>query len=88
MNRSKERAQTFVVALNEYVTWDMMISLQHAEPIFLKKLFIYLASLSQLTFIIINLSWKYNLLIKTLIDKKSKTNYNTVLWDFKNHTKY
>jgi len=56
MNRSKERAQTFVVALNEYVTWDMMISLQHAEPIFLKKLFIYLASLSQLTFIIINLS--------------------------------
>jgi hypothetical protein len=41
-----------------------------------------------LTFIIINLSWKYNLLIKTLIDKKSKTNYNTVLWDFKNHTKY
>jgi hypothetical protein len=43
MNRSKERAQTFVVALNEYVTWDMMILLQQAEPIFLKKLFIYLA---------------------------------------------
>jgi hypothetical protein len=37
MNRSKERAQTFVVALNEYVTWDMMISLQQAEPFFLKK---------------------------------------------------
>jgi len=51
MNRSKERAQTFVVALNEYVTWEMMmISLQQANQFFFKNyLFI-------LTSIIINLS--------------------------------
>jgi hypothetical protein len=55
---------------------------------FFKKIIYLSSSLSQLTFIIINLSWKYILLIKNLIDKKSKTNYNKVLWDFKNHTKY
>jgi hypothetical protein len=51
MNRSKERAQTFVVALNEYVTWEMMmISLQQANQFFFKNYLFILAS------IIINLS--------------------------------
>jgi hypothetical protein len=51
MNRSKERAKTFVVALNEYVTWEMMmISLQQANQFFFKNYLFILIS------IIINLS--------------------------------